>query len=704
MTFIISMNIKGLGANPKYLALKEIFYSARPKIILIQETMHSSQVSIAYFRRMFPSWFMVASEACGQSGGLAVLWDPVWIKAKAFKCFAGILISALVRGQDLNINILNAYVPYKNRLPFWERLFASEILEIETLMIAGDLNMTLSSDECWGIYRTKDPPADRLKKEFLNSNLVDIVPIKLMPTWDNSRTREAYIAKRIDRFILHSSIIDKMGMLVSSIGNNFTSDHRPIFLGWRGNGFRLGYSFKFNKIQLEDPKFNEIITNKWKELLKSDLSPFMTFREKVASPRKVAKDWQHQKRKMDKQELADIQKELDNVLNAADPNNLSLDIKGLIRNLEKRKQILLEKEEASWRLKSRAIWLKYGDRNTRFFHNFASARREKNSIWRISNGEGGFFYSDISNEATRFFQNQYKRKEANNFQDTLWGIELVPLMFDEAANESFFQPISEEELQNVIKAFKRDKIPGPDGWPIEFFSHFYDLFKNDLLRMVEASRMSESIHSIISSTLIALLPKKAKSDTFQDFRPISLCNILFKIISKIIAERLKPTLASFISKDQHAFLKGCNILDAVAMTQESLFSMISNKMDMAILKIDLQKAYDCLDWGFLRVMLTKIGLKSHAIDWIMSCVENARYSVIINGIPSSFFLAERGLRQGCPFSPLLFILAMNSLNLQINKSINEKRCRPIKICKDISLSHNLFVDDVLIFAMLCRAS
>jgi len=147
------MNIRGLGADLKFLVLKDIFYSARPKIILIQETMHNSQVSISYFKKMFPSWYLVASEARGLSGGLAVLWDPEWIRAKAYKCFAGIIISASIRGKGFPINILNTYAPYKNMTPFWEKLFASEFFDIESLVIVGDLNVTLISDECWGCCR-----------------------------------------------------------------------------------------------------------------------------------------------------------------------------------------------------------------------------------------------------------------------------------------------------------------------------------------------------------------------------------------------------------------------------------------------------------------------------------------------------------------------------------------------------------------------
>eukprot|EP00253_Pinus_taeda_P014556 PITA_14556 len=312
---------------------------------------------------------------------------------------------------------------------------------------------------------------------------------------------------------------------------------------------------------------------------------------------------------------------------------MSFGKRNYIRSLEKRKQQLLSKEEALWRLKSRALWLKEGDRNTKFFHNFANAKRRRNAIWKIEDGKGGFFYSQeqISNEAVRVFQEQYKRKQSNA-SDLLWAAEHTPEMFDESSYENFIKPVSEDELLAAMKASKKDKSPSPDGWPIEFFLHFYDLFKEDLLRM----------------------------------------------------ER--------------------NIWDAVALTQECLFSLRTNNIKAAILKIDLTKAYDCVDWGLLRILLVKIGLRRNGIEWIMACVENINFSVIINGTPSPFFKAERGLRQGCPLSPLLFILVMNTLSIHLNKAASGFSFKPIKISKDFYLSHNLFVDDILIFAMLCKAS
>lgn len=99
--------------------------------------------------------------------------------------------------------------------------------------------------------------------------------------------------------------------------------------------------------------------------------------------------------------------------------------------------------------------------------------------------------------------------------------------------------------------------------------------------------------------------------------------------------------------------------------------------------------------------MAKIGLRAGMTNWIMACVEMVNFSVIINGILSPFFSASRGLRQGCPLSPLLFILGMNTLSLNINKAVEEFRSYPLKICRSISISHNLFVDDIILFGMLC---
>eukprot|EP00253_Pinus_taeda_P035371 PITA_35371 len=700
------MNIRGLGAGPKYLALKHIFYSARPKIILIQETMHDRLSSISYFRKMFPSWYMMAIDACGHSGGLAVLWNPLWIRTNAYKCFAGIMISATFWGHRLPINVLNTYAPYLHRYPFWDRFFSSDLCEIRSLMIVGDMNFTLCPDEVWGGGKKMDPLADFLRNHLLNRNLIDVAPSVLTHSWDNGRTGSAYIAKRIDRVIIHADILDSMGMPYLSIGNDSISDHRPIYIQWRHRLYKQRYPFKFDRTFLDDPALLLIVTDAWSASVFNLSSSPPSFRERMSFVRSKVKSWQLDKRRRDRLSLQKIQCELDHIYSSIDPNSLSFGTRCHIAELSRLKLQFLKQEESSWQLKSRALWLKEGDRNTKFFHKFANHRREMNVIWRICDGKGGYFYThqDITDAALNHFKKQYSRGKGSAIHDILWGIELFPSMFDDAINDSIFQPITEDELHGILKAFSKDKCPGPDGWTIEFFIHFFDIIKHDLIQMIEESRISGRIHPHTSSTLIALIPKKRDADSFSDFRPISLCNISFKIISKIMVERIKGTLASHLSKDQHAFLKGCNILDVVAYTQECIFSMFSKNIDAVVLKIDLQKAYDCIDWGFIRCLLAKIGLRSEMINWIMACIEKVNYAININGIPSPYFHAERGLRQGCPLAPIIFILAMNTLSLHICKAVDEHRCIPIKISRHISLSHNLFVDDVLLCAMLQQSS
>eukprot|EP00253_Pinus_taeda_P017747 PITA_17747 len=706
MMDIVSMNIRGLGSGPKYLALKHIFLSARPKIILIQESMDDRHTSLTYFRKMFPSWHMAAIDACGHSGGLIALWNPLWIRTSAYKCFASILLNVSFRGIRSPINILNIYAPYSHRYSFWDRFFTSDLCEIHHLLLVGDMNFTLGSDEVWGGGRHMDPLSDFLKARFLQWNFIDIAPSILTHTWDNGRTGDSYIAKRLDRAIIQANVIDQMGMPFLSIGNESISDHWPIFIQWRQRPFSQHFPFKFDRTFIEDPVFILMVTTAWRDSAITDSSCAPSFHTRMKFIRSIVKSWQTANKKNNRVELQHIQCDLDHIHTAHDPNTMSFNIRRQIAELTRRKLQLLKMEESSWHLKSRALWLRLGDRNTKFFHRYANHRREINAIWRISDGNGGFLYSqqDITNAALAHFKSQYSRGNGCAIHDILWGIEIFPTMFNDKSNDSIYQPITEEELHGILKAFNKDKCPGPDGWTIEFFLCFFDILKQDLMHMIEESRTTGRIHPHTSSTYIALIPKKRDADTFLDFRPISLCNISFKIISKIIAERIKGILVIHLSKDQHAFLKGRNILDAVASTQECIYSIFTKNIDGAILKIDLQKAYDCIDWGFIRCLLARIGLREEMIFWIMACIEGVNYAININGIPSPFFTAERGLRQGCPLSPIIFILAMSTPSLHINKAVDEQRCTPIRISKHIFLSHNLFVDDILLCAMLQRLS
>jgi hypothetical protein len=157
----------------------------------------------------------------------------------------------------------------------------------------------------------------------------------------------------------------------------------------------------------------------------------------------------------------------------------------------------------------------------------------------------------------------------------------------------------------------------------------------------------------------------------DEFQPISLCNCIYKIISNIIARRAKIILSERISSEQFGFLEGRQIHEPIGVAQEGIHNIKSMKLKDAVLKIDLSKAYDIESWLYLCLLITHLGFAVPFIKWIMSFLTTVSFAVLINGFASPFFHSERGLREGCPLSPLLFLLVTKGLS----RAISEKKIR-----------------------------
>lgn len=252
---------------------------------------------------------------------------------------------------------------------------------------------------------------------------------------------------------------------------------------------------------------------------------------------------------------------------------------------------------------------------------------EPASPWRGGVAET---FNQISQLGTTHFRGIFRNPPGANLIEIIEVASHFPRYVNEEASEDLSSPVTMEELESTLKWFKKDKSPGPDGWTIEFYLAFFELISQDLLSVIEECRISGSLYHAINSTFIALIPKSDAPSSFDDFRPISLCNVLYKIISKIIANRLRPILSAHIAPHQFAFLENRQIHEAIGSAQEALHSIWSKHLKSILLKIDLSKAFDRVSWLYIKMILIHLGFPNPFINWIMACITTPTFSILIN--------------------------------------------------------------------------
>ena len=356
---------------------------------------------------------------------------------------------------------------------------------------------------------------------------------------------------------------------------------------------------------------------------------------------------------------------------------------------------ILDQEELLWRTKSRLDWCTQGERNTTFFHRTVQIRRHKSRILSLQNSVG----EDISDPTAlsdhiRSFYCTLFTSEASLCSTLYLDLAITP------TSTSLCHSPSLIEVKNALFAMKPLKAPGPDGFHPLFFQKSWETISHDLHLQISECFKYANVPEHLCNALICLIPKVEHPTTVKQLRPISLCNTIYKVITKIIVQRLKPIMPNWISPNQNGFIKGRGPEVNIVVATEILHSMNKKKGKKGwfALKIDLEKAYDRIEWHYLRECLVNLNLDIHSIRMIMNCVTQASSTVLVNGCKTHAFPHSRGLRQGDPLSPYLFNICLEQLTNKINLATESKDWTPFWVGrKKIPISHLLFADDLLLF-------
>ena len=276
-----------------------------------------------------------------------------------------------------------------------------------------------------------------------------------------------------------------------------------------------------------------------------------------------------------------------------------------LRNTRIELNCWMDKKDDIWRQRSRISRMQSGDRNTRFFHEKASARYKKNFIEGLMDENGVWLEGDkhVEELTLQYYERLFTSSDPTKFEEILDTVQhkVTPKM-----NQVLVKEFLEVEVKNAIKQMYPLKSPGPDGMPPLFYQHFWPKIGGVVTSIVLAFLNSSIIPPNFNHTHIVLIPKCKKPKKVTDYRPISLCNVVYKIASKAITNSLKKVLPSIISDTQSAFVHGRLITDNVLVPYEMMHHISqkkSGKVGDLALKLDMSKASDRIEWSWMEKIM-----------------------------------------------------------------------------------------------------
>lgn len=365
--------------------------------------------------------------------------------------------------------------------------------------------------------------------------------------------------------------------------------------------------------------------------------------------------------------------------------------------------LILNQREIFWRQRSKQLWLHSGDQNSKYFHAAASSRRRNNQIYRLQNDDG--HWVDWDNGLADLMSSCFTEIFTAGSSDYADIMQLIPTTIYDQQNEELLQPISNAEVKTALFQVHLDKSPGPDGMTPGFYQKHWSIVGPDVVNLVKDFFDTASIPQGLNETALVLISKKKCPTKMTELRPISLCKVLIKIITKVIVNRMKKLLGLIISENQSAFISGRLITDNVMISYEVMHYLKRKKRGkdgFMALKLDMSKAFDRIEWGYLKAILLRMGFNERWVLLIQTCITNVSYQVVHHKHEIGPIIPSCGLRQGDPLSPFLFIICTQGISALIPHYETLKWIQGVRICRKApSITHMLFADDSYIY---CQAT
>ncbi|XP_022024397.1 uncharacterized protein LOC110924709 [Helianthus annuus] len=674
--------------------------ASTPSSLVINES-HVDPGNLSKISKLvFRSWHWSSNGArCSKGTRIIVGWNPCVFDVMVLSQTDQVMHLQLFFKQEKKMmfcTIVYAANYYVSRRELWNHLLLHKVLvRDDPWVMLGDFNSALYLEDKSMGCSSVSASMREFQECVVGLEMLDVNRSGLHFTWSQKPKKGIGLMKKIDRIMGNSQFISKFPNAVALFHPARLSDHCSCVLKIQDSTSLKHKPFKFANFLVHKPEFLNIVSRGWETSINGVFQ--FSVVKKLKSLKSPLRHLLFRQGNLHNK-VKDLRNKLDGIQRRIDDDPASVVLREEELSIQRDYQEALLDEERFLKQKSKVEWLAAGDMNSAFFHSSLKDRIHHSRISVIQDSTGKIYEDDSVHEA---FVKHYE-----NFLGGMHSSSLMPspdlftrsLASDVASH--MIRQVTPEEVKKAMFSIGSDKAPGPDGFTAGFFKGAWPIVGSEVTKAVIDFFNTGKLLRELNHTLIALIPKSSSPLSVTDYRPIACCNVVYKCISKIVADRIKVALDDIVSINQSAFVPGRKISDNILLTQELMHNYHRNVgPPKCAFKVDIQKAYDTVDWKFLEHSLIGFGFHHTMVHWIMLCVSTTTFSICVNGEVHGYFKGRRGLRQGDPVSPYLFTLVMEVLTAILHHAVRiDSSFKFHNKCERQQIINLCFADDLFIFS------